>query len=179
MPCFSLLKGLETQPWLGLCALFISFQARLCKLIQSLGEGSQGEKQTQGQKTNSTGQLSVWGGGVLQGQGDGPGGVRLLGKRGQKRVQLEKKAGVPLLLLPSPLAALPQPCLLQPLSPQTLITDPSAGSLGKVAIGEGSQRGSSKHKAGSVEPSPWDLLPSCTPSSPSVRTHELPWSQGG
>lgn len=33
MPCFSLLKGLETQPWLDLCDLFISFQAGLCKLI--------------------------------------------------------------------------------------------------------------------------------------------------
>lgn len=33
MPCFSLLNGLETQPWLGLCTLFISFQARLCELI--------------------------------------------------------------------------------------------------------------------------------------------------
>lgn len=33
MPRFSLLKGSEAQPWLGLCDLFISFQARLCKLI--------------------------------------------------------------------------------------------------------------------------------------------------
>lgn len=45
MTCFSWLKGLETQPWLGLCNLFISFQAGLCELIhggwaEEAGEGS-------------------------------------------------------------------------------------------------------------------------------------------
>lgn len=53
MTCFSRLKGLETQPWLGLCNLFISFQAGLCELIHGgwAKEAGEGSKQTYRKRT--------------------------------------------------------------------------------------------------------------------------------
>lgn len=62
MPCFSLLKGLEPRPWLGLCNLFISFQAGLCKLIHG-GGGEEAGEATTVQKTNNAGSAAPCPGG--------------------------------------------------------------------------------------------------------------------
>ena len=67
MPCFSLLKGLETQPWLDLCNLFISFQAGLCKLFHEgrAKEAGEGSKHTYRKQTtlgsSLFGRVGSWG----------------------------------------------------------------------------------------------------------------------
>ena len=57
MTCFSRLKGLETQPWPGLCNLFISFQGGLCELIHGgwAEEAGEGSKHTYRKQTNKQG----------------------------------------------------------------------------------------------------------------------------
>ena len=65
MTCFSRLKGLETQPWLGLCDLFISFQAGLCELIhggwaEEAGEGSRHPCRKQTKQHRSAAPCSGW-----------------------------------------------------------------------------------------------------------------------
>lgn len=67
MPCFSLLKGLETQPRLDLCNLFISFQAGLCKLFHEgwAKEAGEGSKHTYRKQTtlgsSLFGRVGSWG----------------------------------------------------------------------------------------------------------------------
>lgn len=61
---FSLLKGLETQPWPGLCNLFISFQARLCELIHG-GWGKEAGRDTNTQTENKPRDSSLFGGGKI------------------------------------------------------------------------------------------------------------------
>lgn len=62
MPCFSLLKRLETQPWLGLCNLFISFQAGLCKLIHGGWAKEAGEANRRTENKQYWTAPCLWGG---------------------------------------------------------------------------------------------------------------------
>ena len=112
MPCFSLLKALETQPWLDLCNLFISFQAGLCKLFHEgrAKEAGEGSKHTYRKQTtlgsSLFGRVGSWGKTEM-------GGIELWGLVWWGS-SWGRKLGFPLLLLPHPPEALPWLWLLEP-----------------------------------------------------------------